>query len=62
MYKFNKDHKELRESNQNNSMLQSLISGAEGSLVDLHKSINKMQNSNIKDQPVDDKRPCCHMF
>lgn len=62
VYKFNKDHKEPRDSNQNNSMMLSLISGAEGSLVDMHNSVAKMQNSKLKDQPVEDKRPCCWLF
>lgn len=62
VYKFNKDNKEPRDSNQNNSLMLSLISGAEGSLVDLHNSVAKMQNSKLKDQPVEDKRPCCWLF
>ncbi len=62
VYKFNKDHKEPRDSNQNNSILLSLISGGEGSLVDFHASIHKMQNSKLKDQPIEIKKPCCLIF
>lgn len=62
IYKFNKEHKEPRDSNQNNSLMLSLISGAEGSLVDLQNSVAKMQNSKIKDQPIEEKRPCCRLF
>ena len=62
VYKFNKDHKEPRDSNQNNSMLLSLISGGEGSLINFNSSIHKMRNSNLKDQPIKDKRPCCLLF
>ena len=62
MYKFNKERKENGESNvQNNSMFISLISG-EGSLVDLQGSVQRLQNSKLKDQPVEEKKSCCSLF
>ena len=61
-YKFSKGNNENRESNlQNNSVLLSLISG-EGSLVDLQGSVQRMQNSRVRDQPVEEKKSCCSLF
>ena len=62
MYKFSKERKENGESNvQNNSVFLSLISG-EGSLVDLQGSVQRLQNSKMKDQPVEEKKSCCSLF
>lgn len=62
VYKFNKDNKEPRESNQNNSFLLSLISNAEGSMLDIQASVSRIQNPKKKDQPLEEKKSCCLIF